>query len=530
MSVAFPDAPGHCSMVAGRPRESAGSRLDILRSTTRGVRRLLRPRVRPLRDEWRAPFHGRRSALPVGAWLLLVATFCPAAGSAAPVPNLPICTTPLSQDLPQIIPDGSGGVIITWQTTTTSGVKGIFAQRIDREDHAAWGENGVAVCPLPADQQRPMLVPDSSGGAIVVWQDYRSGNDWDVFAQRIDRSGTLRWPRAGVPISSAASDQLGPEVASDGHGGALVAWRDLREDPSSDLYAQAIDGTGQVRWSTSGIPISAGPGAQLVSQVVMSGAGGVFVWRDSLGDGAYARIHAQRVDAMGNPLWGPGGLLLDDGAAPDAHPVSVADGRGGLVVAWESGPIHAQRLDVSGRRLWGDDGIVLSTADGSAPSVLSDGDGGVTVAWQTRSFDDEASDIRAQSVRASGTPRWGPDGIAVCEASGAQTEVVAAQAAAGGAIVMWRDARSDPFGDLCAQRVDSSGTALWKADGIVVSDAPGFQSALTICSDGLGGAVAAWTDGRAGRHIYAQRVSPQGRPVGHEGTRPAKPPDHRGLR
>jgi hypothetical protein len=493
------------------------------------MKRSLSSGVQPVRGEWLGSFRVLGSALPLGAWLLLAATFCPAAGSAAAW-NLPVCTSPLSQDLPQIISDGSGGVIITWQATATSGVQGIFAQRLDREDRAAWGENGIAVCPRPTDQKWPTLVADSSGGAIVVWQDHRSGNNWDVFAQRIDRSGVLRWPAEGVPISSAASDQLGPEAASDGHGGAIVAWRDLREDPSSDLYAQAVDGTGQVRWSIDGIPVFAGPGTLLLPQVVMSGAGGVFVWRDSLGDGMYARIHAQRVDAGGNPMWGPGGVLLDDSAAPDAHPVSVADGRGGLVVAWESGPIHAQRLDVSGRRLWGDDGIVLSTADGSAPSVLSDGDGGVTVAWQTRSLDDEASDIRAQSVRASGTPRWGPDGIAVCEASGAQTEVVAAQAAAGGAIVMWRDARNDPFGDLYAQRVDSSGTALWKADGIVVSDAPGFQSALAICSDGLGGAVATWTDGRAGRHIYAQRVTPQGKPVGHEGTRPAKPRAHRDSR
>ena len=362
-------------------------------------------------------------------------------------------------------------------------------------------------------------------GPLSCEQDYRSGNNWKVFAQRIDRSGIRRWFEDGVPLSGAAGDQLGPQIDPDGHGGAIIAWQDFRDDPNSDLYAQAIDSTGQVRWSVDGIPIFAGPGAQLVPQVVASGAGGVFVWKDSRGSGTESGIYAQRVDERGSPMWDPGGVLLDDGVASDAHPVSVADGRGGVIVAWESGPIYSQRLDASGHRLWGDDGIALSSADGSAPAIVPDGDGGVLVAWQTGSLEAEASDVRVQSVLASGTVRWGADGIVVCRASGAQTEVAAARAAAGGVIVMWRDARNDPFGDLYAQRVDSSGTVLWKADGIVVSDAPGFQSALTIGSDGLGGAVATWTDGRAGRHIYAQRVTSRGRLGGAGGRGPADAPE-----
>ena len=487
------------------------------------------PGGRRLRGGRLVSFRGLRSVLPLGAWLLLAATPCRAAWPNDPASNLPICTSPLSQDLPQIISDGSGGVIIVWQATSTGGVKGIFAQRVDREGQAEWGEKVIAVCRRDSDQQRPMLVPDSSGGAIVVWQDYRSGKNWDVFAQRIDRSGKLRWSDEGVPISSAAGDQLGPQIASDGHGGALIAWQDLREGPDSDLYAQAVDSTGQVRWSADGIPILAGPGAQLLAEVVTSGAGGVFVWRGSRSSDHEASIYAQRVDARGNPMWGPSGVLVDDGAAPDAHPVSIPDGRGGVIVAWESGPIYAQRLDASGRLLWGDDGIALSTADGSAPAIVPDGDGGVILAWQTESRENEASDVRAQSVHASGALRWGADGIAVCQASGAQTEVAATQAAAGGAIVMWRDARNDPFGDLYAQRVDSSGTVLWRVDGIVASNAPGFQSALTIRSDGFGGAVATWTDGRAGRHIYAQRVTPQGRLGGVAGADRPTPRGRPGL-
>ena len=482
------------------------------------------PGAQRARSECCSPLRRLGAPFPVVVSLMLAAAPCRAAWPGGHASNLPICTSPVSQDAPQIISDGSGGVIIAWQGTDPEGVKGVFAQRVDREGRAVWDGKVIAVCRLVSDQQEPMLIPDSAGGAIVVWQDFRNGKDWDLFAQRIDRSGNLRWSDEGVPISTAAGDQFEPRIAADGRGGALIAWQDLREGPDSDLYAQVVDSTGRVRWSANGVPILAGPGAQLVSQVVPYGAGGVFVWADSRGGGTEVSIYAQRVDASGDPMWGPSGVLVDDGAAPNARPVSIPDGRGGLIVAWESGPIYAQRLDALGRLVWGDDGVALSTTDGSAPAVAPDGDGGVIVAWQADSPGNEASDVRAQSVRASGTLRWGANGAAVCQASGEQTEVAVARATAGGAIVMWRDARDDPFGDLYAQRIDSTATALWQTDGIVVSDAPGFQSSLAMCSDGSGGAVAAWTDGRAGRHIYAQRVDPRGRLGGSAGADRPNPP------
>ncbi len=469
---------------------------------------------------------GPAAALAVAAVMMLAVAPCFAAWPDAPSVNLPICTAPVSEGAPQVVPDGSGGVIVAWETTAPDGVKGVFAQRVDRDGRPAWGDGGIAVCPLASDQQRPALAPDSSGGAIVVWQDDRRVRDWDVFAQRIDRSGNLRWPRDGVPITLAAGDQIGPVIAADGHGGALVGWQDVREGPGADLYAQAVDSAGRVRWSVDGIPLLAGPGARLTPQVVPAGSGGIFVWvaGDSSGEEAGAGILAQRVDAGGDLAWGPGGVVVDDGAGSDARPVSLADGRGGVIVAWESGSIRAQRLDAAGRLRWGDEGIDISTSDDSAPAIVEDGGGGAIVAWQTRSFEDAASDVRVQSVRASGTVRWGADGIAVCRASGAQAEVAVSRADAGGAIVMWRDARDDPFGDLYAQRIDSAGTAAWQADGIVVSDAPGFQSSLAVCADGSGGAVAAWTDGRAGLHVYAQRVDPHGRLGGSAGAELPQPP------
>ncbi len=465
-----------------------------------------------------------RVLFSAGAGALLGASPCLAAWPSAPASNLPVCTAPVAQDAPQIASEGSGGTILVWQTTSPTATGGVFAQRVDRAGMGAWGADGIAVCTAESEQRQPKVAVDSAGGVVVVWQDFRSGEDWDVYAQRIDRFGRLRWGAPGVRISGAPGDQVEPQIAADGYGGALIAWRDSRVDGEWDLYAQAIDSAGQVRWSADGIAVRSGPGTPTQLQIVtVDPGGGVFVWRDSPDDGESSRVGAQRVDPEGSLMWGPNGVVVDDGAAPDAHPVAVGDGRGGCIVAWESGPVHAQRLDELGLRAWGDEGVALSTRDGMAPAIVSDDRGGATIAWQTEPFDEDAADIRMQSVRASGTLRWSADGVSVCQASGAQAEVAVVRAAPGGAIVMWRDARDDPFGDLYAQRVDSSGAMRWAADGIVVSDAPGFQGSLTVTADGYGGAIAAWCDGRVGRHIYAQRVSPGGRLGGVLGEADAPP-------
>src|SRR5207244_4753616 len=66
----------------------------------------------------------------------------------------------------------------------------------------SWTPNGVAICSAVGDQDRPYLVGDGAGGAIIVWYDRRAG-DYDIYAQSVDAEGTPRWTPQGVAICSA---------------------------------------------------------------------------------------------------------------------------------------------------------------------------------------------------------------------------------------------------------------------------------------------------------------------------------------
>lgn len=60
------------------------------------------------------------------------------------------------------------------------------------------------------------------------------------------------WLQNGTPICTDSDTQTGPRIAHDGAGGAIVVWTDLRF-ATQDTYAQRVDSSGVVQWSTNGI-------------------------------------------------------------------------------------------------------------------------------------------------------------------------------------------------------------------------------------------------------------------------------------
>ena len=165
--------------------------------------------------------------------------------------------------------------------------------------------------------------------------------------------------------------------------------------------------------------------------------------------------------------------------------------------------------------------------DQSSPTAVSDGAGGVIVTWTDERGGSSTGDIYAQRISADGALQWTADGVALCTASSLQDALSITSDGAGGAIVAWSDYRSGFQGtgnDIYVQRISADGTVLWTADGVALCTATSFQGDPTITSDGAGGAIVAWIDGRSGNSgIYAQHVLASG------AADPAWPADGRAL-
>jgi hypothetical protein len=73
---------------------------------------------------------------------------------------------------------------------------------------------------------------------VIAWDDRRYGTD-DLFAQRVDSTGTRFWNPWGVPVTRAAFDQYEHVAISDGANSAILVWRDYRNG-DADIYAQRL--------------------------------------------------------------------------------------------------------------------------------------------------------------------------------------------------------------------------------------------------------------------------------------------------
>lgn len=368
-------------------------------------------------------------------------------------------------------------------------------------------------------QQDPVATSDGAGGAIVAWQDLRDELSWNIWAQRISVHGEALWTVDGVVVCDDLANQTAPRIVSDGAGGAIVVWQEDR-NLGLDIYAQRIDAGGNTLWAANGVSVTAFPDNQIEYEAIADGQGGVIIaWAD-LRTGV-TDIYAQRLDASGVPLWTADGVLVCGATGSQNFPVLASDSAGGAVIGWEDLrgadlDIYVQRLDAGGSPLWAADGIPVVTfaGDQENPDIAPSLNNGAIIVWDGPGWTNEAG-IFGQRLGADGSSEWGAgDGSPIATSDvNAITRPVIIPDGEYGAIVAYE--LNPLFGtneDIHMVRVGPySSSALW--DIQVLNGFDDGNPEYRLASDGAAGAVLAWTDYRNGNgndDIYAQRIDANG--------------------
>ena len=376
----------------------------------------------------------------------------------------------------------------------------------------------TAVCTAVGDQIDLRAIGDGTGGIIIVWEDYRPGQYNDLYAQRIDVSGVVQWTTNGVAVCSASGYQTGPAICSDGSGGAFITWWDRRNEGPDGIYVQRINGSGVAQWTANGVIIC---DQNVIAPVIAydGNGGAVVAWQDSRNLGV-ANVYAQRIDGSGNTHWTSNGLKISNAAGSQQTPMIVNDGAGGAIIGWPNPnagnfALYAQRVSSAGAVKWGAAGTVICGAANEDlslyPAMIADGNGGAVFAWE----DDRNTtnnDLYAQRVDSNGVVRWTANGVPICSMVRNQRSAALASDGKGGALIAWRDERRSIFiSDIYAQLIDSSGVLKWTANGVPICVTTNTEYLPTVLGDGTGGGIIAWQDNRTGMtDIYAQKVDATG--------------------
>ncbi len=417
-----------------------------------------------------------------------------------------------SQQNPKIIADGAGGYSIVWEDGR-SGYYDIYAQKINGSGNTLWAKNGVAACDASGNQNFPAAVSDAANGLIVVWQDYRNGNS-DIYAQRLSYAGQPLWGKGGIPICVAEAGQMAPEIVADGSGGAVIVWHDYRSGKGEDVYAQKVAGGGQVLWQKDGVPVSLAKGTQWYPKLSGDGQGGaIIVWTDGRLSSSNNNIFAQHLDASGGAKWSKDGVPICAADRNQEQPeiLSVADG---AIIAWQDTrskniDIYAQKIAFNGNVQWTKDGVAVSTYTypQENPKLSPDGSGGVIIVWTDQRT--EPSDIYAQRIYSDGSIAWSENGRPVCKAGGEQKLPVITKLITDDWLIVWEDDLGGKIKtDLYAQKINSSGTPLWDPRGLPIASNREPQRSPAIAATPAGNVLVAWEDHRTGHSdIYAQKIS-----------------------
>ena len=374
-----------------------------------------------------------------------------------------VCTTDMAEHA--MTSDGSGGAIIVGQHLLNDRWA-VYAQRVDSSGVPQWTAGGVVVS-TPAYQ--PSIISDGFGGAIIAWHGKDIGGDrYEVRLQRVNAAGVPQWAADGVYVCNSDLDEY--VMTSDELGGAIITWQ---EGPhyTSDIYAQRLDSSGTPQWGTNGLPICTSPEFQSMPVIASDGSGGAIIaWHDAR-TGKNQNVYAQKVDAAGVPQWTANGVVVSSDAG---LPTMIGDGSGGAIIAWLTGcyspscDIYAQRLGGSGATLWAGNGLAVCTApeDQTRCVMATDGSDGAIFTWLD-SRKPGPPDVYAQRMDASGSAQWATNGIAVCAGVEHPFDPAIIGDGSGGAIVTWHE-YAPP--DIFAQSIGASGSLGWDSDDSASDD------------------------------------------------------------
>lgn len=298
------------------------------------------------------------------------------------------------------------------------------------------------------------------------------------------------------------------------------------------LFTACLPALSVGQWTTdlsANTPVrTASSGEIAVPMIAEAPDGGSYIAWFENGTGSY-QLRLQLLDAGGNALWEPDGLLVSDFPQNSALFRSdlKSDGNGNAIIAFQDErtgtlDVVAYMVAPDGSLPWGVDGVELPTPGGTgmAPSIAPLSNGNTVIAWST---DQTPGRVAFQIISPVGTPL-----LPAAETLSADTRLsrpVPVATDDGGFLLQYALEGSSFLAPatMLVQRFNQDGNAVW-AGPVTVSTKTisGFYFPAPA-SDGHNGLYVAFNTGNPNNasltDVYLQRVREDGSLWSSAGTR-----------
>jgi hypothetical protein len=230
-----------------------------------------------------------------------------------------ISADPATQNAPDVAALGTDYLVV-WRQDLGSRAD-VYGARVTSAG-VVQDSTGIAIATNTVEHYSPRVASNGSD-YLVVWAEFQSTTLWDIAGSRVSPAGVLLDP-SGIAISQGIREQYEPDVASNGTD-FFVVWTDYRSGENHDIYGARVTGAGGVQ-DSAGIALCTETVQQFSPRVVWDGTSYLAAWADYRWD-SYWDVFATQVTSAGTVVSPGGGGVVYNARETEPH-LALASGGG----------------------------------------------------------------------------------------------------------------------------------------------------------------------------------------------------------
>ena len=393
-----------------------------------------------------------------------------------------------------LCPGEPGNMIFVW-SDTRYGSRNIFAQKVDSTGSLLWGTGGAAVTNLPGRQEDPVAITDGDGGAFIAWVDYRFDEEGDIFIQHINNQGNIMMDNNGEALARVDGRHLTINMCTDSLGGVFVAWQDKRNFLDDDIYGTHVSSSYEIIAPSSGVSIIQMNGNQGAKSLEYAGNNeATIIWSDTR-SGSGNDIYCQKINMNMEKIFAEEGLEVSATSDLETTPRTTYMKNDTSFIIWQAGTENTEIYF----NLLTSDGLVytepaqLCTFNSSkaSPRVKRNQLGQVFVQWTDYRNNPTEGNHFYQRISTGGNILWDENGIQL-DFEGGDRHARFSAGENGELFIYW-ERGTFPNVDIMYQAIQSEGSLLLDSAQFV-SNASGYQSMPNTITDNSNGSFVIFAD------------------------------------